>query len=487
MENKLMQKNDYSNLQKLFLIFAGALLTGAMWRARGSHGWGSSWGVLTVALMFTFFVYAVFKRKTNASFFQIVTAGIACMLTTPAWGTLVNQTSGYFTSDATPEITNCTQLSGVFIMLCLGFGAVPLFAFVFSRIFSNKQYKLIHYILTVGVFFAVFYIANATVSHFILKLVQPESVNAFQGGIDYVVELSKSANITEEFANMAKKGSEIFKSLGDTATPYSVYMKHFSSINWAKKIPYGRNYFTEIAVISHAIASLVTVIFMRFGLKDKTGSKVTLTVCSAFAVGICAGTVSFVLRTVHPEWAFLSSAWSIWEFLTGFIAGLIIMSALFSVDKKAEDKGFKDDILPFVPEKIKTLFYAVYVFAFGICFTIIRPFATRLDDSDVISVVAYAVLGVAALVITVLMLNGKLPKLWEKDVIGFAPKAVPLFFGIQMFIYFFVGNYWSREDDPTLPAILEPDFVLYLMIVAVALFFAFYFENYKKLKKDNEK
>ncbi|MCQ2471233.1 MAG: hypothetical protein MJ147_04255 [Clostridia bacterium] len=444
MENKLTETKQFSALEKIVYAILGALILGAMWRMRGSHGWGSEFGVFTCGLLFTVFIYSVFKRKTNSSYFQIIAASTACMLTTPAWGTLLHQTSGFFEVSvkndayAGPMTAECTPWSGVFIMLCLGFGTMPLFLFIVSRLFSDKKYSLVKYISVFAIFFAVFYLANATVSHPIIKLVQPESVAAFKNGL---VESGKDGSV------------------------YSVYMKHFADINWAKKIPFGRNYFTEITVVSHAIASLVTAIAVRFGFKDKAGGKIIFWGSTAFALGITIANIFFVLESKLSveKYPFLDDAWSFWEYFTGFIAGLILMIILFAVNKKIPDEGFKDDIVPFIPEKVKNIILCAFVFAFGFGVSTIRPFATRVDDAAPLSIVVWAVGGVAVLAFAVLMLLGKLPQMWKLDPCGVAARLTAVLFSIHLFCYMLIG-YGSE-----LPSILVHIPVQYFMMVVAPL------------------
>ena len=450
MENSLSAAKQFTALEKVVYSILGALLAGMMWRARGSHGWGSEMGVLTVGLIVVIFIYAVFRRKTNASFFHIVAAASACALTTPAWGTLLNQTSGYFEVSVKGDYNNaltqyeCTPCSGVFIMLCLGFGMMPFFVFLVSRLFSDKKYSIVNYIAVAAVFFGVFYLANATVSHLILKLIQPESIKAFEWGLDY----------------NGVKGSA-----------YEIYMKHFSDIQWAKKIPFGRNFFTEIAVISHAIAAFVTAIFIRIGFKDKVGGQITFWGCAAFSIGITVANIFFVFKNIYGKNSnpVLSNAWSFWEFFTGFISVLILMIVLFAVNDKHPDAGFRDNLIPNLPEKVKDIFLCLFVFCFGFGYTTITPLAQRLDASNVFPIIVYAAFGGATAVLAVLMLIGKLPKVYESDPTGIAPKMLPVIFGLHMLWYHFAGY-----TEECLPSILEMDAIEVFMLIVLPIFYAGY-------------
>lgn len=414
MAGTVLTRTQYTTGKKALVILLGACLTGAMWRARGSHGWGSEWGVFTCGLLLMLFIYAVFGRKRNASFLHIVAAALSCMLTTPAWGTLLNQTSGYITENATGETFPCNPLSGVFIMLCLGLGMMPLFMFLLSRLFSDRKYSLKDYLIVVGVYFAVVYICNATVSHLIIKLVQPESIAAIESGL---------------------------KMQGIDSSVYSFYMEHFSAINSAKKIIFGRNYFTEVSVISRALAAAVLALVLRIFFKDKTGARVTFYCSACFAVGITVANVFFILGNSdlahkHP---WLYNSWNFWEFFTGFFAALLIMVVLFVIDKSTSDEDYRDVLIPKVPSIVEDIFLAVVSVGVGLGLSTTRMLARRLDASDTLSLIIWISGSLITLSFIILMLTGKLPKLWRKPAVSISRWLCPLLFALHMTVYFFVG------------------------------------------------
>ena len=41
-----------SKLYNVLAVLVGALLLGFLWRVRGEHGWGSSWGLLNAGFVF---------------------------------------------------------------------------------------------------------------------------------------------------------------------------------------------------------------------------------------------------------------------------------------------------------------------------------------------------------------------------------------------------------------------------------------------------
>lgn len=438
-------EKSFTTAQKTAYITAGALLLGAMWRIRGTHGWGGGWGLFTAGMVFLLFVYAVFARKTNASFLHVIASSTAAMITAPAWGTLVSQPSGFFdNAQSVRETTACTPWSGVFMLLCLGFGTLPLFLFMVSRLFSDKRYSVWKYILVFALFFGVSYLCEATLAHGIVRLVQPESAAAFLKGL---------------------------RCAGMEESVYAAYIRHFGNIGWAKKIPYGRNYFSEIEIISRAAAAFVTAAVVRFAWKDKAGGRIVFWGCSAISVSITAANIFFVLKNkftaqAHP---WLNDAWSFWEFFTGFLAGLLIMILLFRLHKKSPDSGFSDQLLSRVPQRVSDILQCAFVFVFGFGVSLLRPAATRMDESDILPIVLFAVGGVLILLFSVLMLAGKLPKMWHRDPTEVAGALTAVLFFVHAAYYFFVG---FGEACP--PNILENNAVRTLMLIACPLFFAVY-------------
>ena len=434
----------FTVLQKWLYTLGGALLFGVLWRIRGTHGWGGGWGMFTAGMVFMLYMYAVFARKSNASFLHVVCASTAALFTAPAWGPILNQPSGLIDNalkDGLYETTAVSPWSGVFMMLCLGFGTLPLYLFFVSRLFSGRRYSVWKYIAVIAVFFGAAYLCQATVSHGIVRLIQPQSVAAFEGGL--------RANGIEDSA-------------------YAAYMKHFADIGWGKKIAYGRNYFSEIEIVSRALAALTAAAVVRFAFRDRAGGKILFWGCAAFSVSITAANVFFVLNHRFPETAFpwLDSAWSFWEFFTGFFAGLLLMLLLFYADRRCPDAETEDALLPAMPTKLSDVLLCVFVFLFGFGASLLRPVAVRMDASDVLPVVVYAVGGVLLLLFAVLMLTGKLPKFWRRNPVPSAPRLTAVLLAVHAAYYFLVGY----GDCPA--ALFENTPVRTLMLIACPLFFA---------------
>ena len=214
----MVKNNKYSIGYQLFTILIGALLMGFLWRVRGTHGWGSSWGLLNAGFIFTMFITMVAGARKKMNFGWLALSSLMFMLTVPAWGTLLDQITGVlfnaseistlvpFNSAFTSDVY-CSVPSAIYIMLTLGFGLASLYGIMLGRAYSDKQWKIRHYIILIAVFFAAGLIAKATVSHWILGAIQPQAGEAFETGLkDYMLTLvSFDALSLEELKSLASK------------------------------------------------------------------------------------------------------------------------------------------------------------------------------------------------------------------------------------------------------------------------------------------
>lgn len=366
--------------KKLLTILMGAMLLGLLWRVRGEHGWGSSWGLLNAGFVFTLFVVLIKGARQRLDMKHIALISISFMFTTPGWGTLLNQITGviYSPEDITLglETTYTSIGSAVFLMLCLGFGLASLFGIMLGKSFSAKEWRLRHFLILLGIFYATDLIADAFISPFILNAVQPEAAEVFEKGLA-ISQIDGSA--------------------------YEVYLSHFKDVSWAKKIEGGRNYFQSIQVITAAIKAITSLLATRFIIKDKVAAKTGAVVCSAFAFGITLSDLFFYLgnggyhmlnESYLPEFFY---AWGCWEYFTGFIAGAIITAFIVLLKPEAD---LPEVVFKKVPQKIKNVLIFIAGMIFLIGFNIVRPVMVRFEDSNaMIPAIIIAVLFAIGLVV----------------------------------------------------------------------------------------
>lgn len=399
-------KTERTKLQNVFTVLLGALLMGLLWRVRGEHGWGSSWGLLNAGFIFTMFIIVIKGSRQKLDIGWVSLTAVAFMLTTPGWGTLLSQITGViYSADSWTnggETVYTSVGSAIFLMLCLGFGLASLFGIMLGRGFSEKQWKLKDFIILLGVFYITDLIASAVISPFILNAVQPEAAELFEKGLQ-IQNIDGSA--------------------------YQVYMEHFKDVSWAKKIDGGRNYFQSIEVITSTIKAIISLLTVRFVIKDKVSAKTGAVVCSAFAIGITLADLFFYFGnggyhmqndSYLPEFFY---PWGCWEYFTGFIAGGIITAFILKLKPKNDvpELAFQK-----VPEKPKTILTFLLGTVFMIGINIVRPVLVRYEDSDNM---------VIATVIAVLFAIGFIALLVKRYGINASKIHIEKYFGLLLFFF----------------------------------------------------
>lgn len=285
---------------------------------------------------------------------------LSFMITTPGWGTLLNQITGVLhTADESYAATVYTTIpAAIFLMLCLGFGLAAIFGIMLGRGFSEKQWKIKDFVILIAVFCVTDLLVNLFISPFILKLIQPEAVELFQKGLEI-------------------NGSDL--------APYSAYLENFKDLGYAKKIVGGRNYFQSIETISSAISAVVSIITTRFIIKDKVAAKVGAVTCGAFAIAITISDLFFYFGNGGyrmqnaPYLPEFFSAWGCWEYFTGFIAGALITAYIVKLkpEKDVEEIAFCN-----INEKPKQVLTFIISTLFMVGVNIVRPVLVRFEDSD---------------------------------------------------------------------------------------------------------
>ncbi|MBR6551934.1 MAG: hypothetical protein IKT89_03740, partial [Clostridia bacterium] len=270
----ITKQNNLKLYQQILSVIAGACLMGFMWRARGSHGFGAKWGMFAVAFVFMLFIYALYGKRKKMNYEMLPLPAVFAALTAGGWGTLNSQMNGYLSSSAnfvgeeTFRYIEISEYSGLAIMLLLGFGWLPLFAVAFASLFSKKKYEFKDYIIFIGVYYVTMIIANFTISHYILQVINPEAVEACAEGL---------------------------RDAGYDMSPMKAFITQFGSAPWAKKIPFCRNYFTSVKVISSAVGALTSSLSVAFVLKDKFTAVVSTLINLSCALAITVADIPLVL------------------------------------------------------------------------------------------------------------------------------------------------------------------------------------------------
>ncbi len=470
---------------KTLLVFVTAIMSGFMWRVRGDHGYGSMWGMFAVGVMLTLVIFAFFGNRRKMSYEAIPVAVILLGITNGGWGTLNSQMGGYlgssvpFAGEEVDRIISISPFSGLWVMLLLGFGWMPLFAMFIGSLFSKKSYKIKDYILLIAVFYAVVYAFQFFAAHYILPFIHGEAVEAFKLGL-------------------ADKGIEM--------SPMIAYIKNLGSEAWFKKIPFGRNYYASIRVISYSAAALAVSLAALVAKRDKvtfflsTGinlvSAISITIADVFL--IIDSDAGFLGKVTPPEFL-KNGSWSLWEYFTGFFIGLGIMLILVCLPKSiSEGEGRFEYEEPFKKRDAHVAYSTVLTLFFTFVLTVARPVGMRVadvliqkglfSDEDIVSYVVMAVICVIGLAVSLSIvrknmisrkLNVPLPMRTEE----FCMKAAPVYFLVTSLVYFVIdtdGSFahaFSVMKNPSPFSEMARDasiILLGVMMISFVLFYVLY-------------
>lgn len=445
--------------QKILIILIGGLLLGFLWRLRGSRGWGSEAGVFNVGFVYLLFITTVLGERKKLDLGWLSLTAMSFILTVPSWGTMVNQMSGIIreteVEGAEHFFRYISPASGAFMMCCVGLGMAGIYGILLGRGFSSHQWKLKDFLIVIGAFLIFDVASKASVSHWIVQLVQPEAVELFEEGLGIA---------------------------GIEGSAYKVFMQHFADISWGKKIIGGRNYFSEIQAVSSAIRALGAILAARFIVKDKVAARVGAVVCGAFGLSITVSDLFFWFanggyRQLGPQYEgeFLY-AWSCWEYFTGFIAGIIITAVLVSLKQREDVPETAFLNLPEKPKKI-LVFLAGFIGTIGV--NLVRPIARRFEESSVtVQIIAISSVVLLTAILIVLLTKKAGVNAEKMGMEWLAKILLPVFTAFMLLSYFFVASAEHRAiaEIYTLHNIL--------VIVSAFLVLAYSFVLLKKSDKE---
>ena len=424
-----------------------------MWRARGSHGFGAKWGMFAVAFVFMLFIYAIYGKRKKMNYEMLPLPAVLAALTAGGWGTLNSQMNGYLSSSAnfvgedTFRFVEISEYSGLIIMLLLGFGWLPLFAVALASLFSKKKYEFKDYIIFIGVYYVTMIIANFTISHYILQVINPEAVEACAEGL---------------------------RDAGHNMSPMKAFITQFGSAPWAKKIPFCRNYFTSIKVISSAVGALASSLSVAFVLKDKFTALVSFLINLSCAIAITVADIPLILDSDRGFFAnvktplFIADCeWSTWEYFTGFLLGLLIMLTITLLPKKNNNAEEDYTYVTSIKNKRFSLIYnGILTLFFSFVIILVRAFSFRLNeffwDEEIVEIILTIVLS-AALFYPVIKLTKKNLIIRNLDMPldilpqEFAIKILPDYLLVVSLVYFLLGKRESTLFSIDLLEIINVD------------------------------
>jgi hypothetical protein len=359
------------------------------------------------------------------------------------------------------------HVSGAVIIFLMAFTLIPLFAFFVTSLFSGKEYKIRHYVTAVAVYMIASLIFKATISHFIIQLINPDQVAYAALGL-------------KEYGQ-------------DYASPMAAYMSHFLDRGWAQDIPFFENYFMSIEHISDALSVIVLSLYALIIRKDKYtcfGSLI-LNLLTAIPTTIFTALVSYsfgsgFFKGVEFSETFKRFAtWGTWEFIVGFFVGLFVMAFLALTIRNG--KSDEEDISPlFENKKLSFGFnFLLTVFILGVApaRAIGIRFARLLENTNVLAddeplgtiltVILSLIFGVFMIRIMKINIQQKGSNAFDISPVKFAKIALPSYLGMCFVIYFFFDNVGIR--------FIKTDITVPIMLVASALIAAIYIPLRMKL------
>ncbi len=479
---------------KALLVLVTAVMTGFMWRVRGTHGWGSMWGMFAVGVMLTLVIFAFFGNRKKMTLEALPIAVILLGITNGGWGTLNSQMGGYlgstvpFTGEEAVAIAGISPWSGMAAMLLLGFGWMPLYAMFIGSLFSKKEYKIWHYITLIAVFYIVVYAFEFTVAHYIAPFVNSDAVELFKDGL-------------------ADRGYDY--------SPIVAFAKNLGSEAWFKKIPYGRNYYATVRIISYTAGALVLSLAALIAKKDAVAAFISFAINAICAVSITLADVVMVLDSDRGFFrlknlpGFLEGGnWSLWEYLTGFFLGFGIMLLLVCLPKKITGgEGWFEYKIPFKNTKLYAAYSAVMTLLATFVVTVARPFGMRIadwvvykgwfDDADILTYVFIGIFCIVGITVTASIANKNiikkgLPNLFAVRTEDFCLKAIPVYFAVSAFGYFCTGDnnilslpYAQMKNPSSILGLIRDGsiFIPAIMLVSIVLFYVLYAVVAKKAVK----
>lgn len=463
---------------KIISVILGAIIGGFMWRCRGDGGFGSSWGLYSVGLVLMLLIYHFYGNRKGMKYEMIPLGALMLGLSVTGYATVIVQLAGVVWSDLpySGELLNGLEpvligqngdvyapidhISGAVIIFLMAFTLIPLFAFFVTSLFSGKEYKIKHYIIAVAVFMVSQLIFKATVSHFILQLLNPDQVAYAALGL-------------KEYGY-------------DYASPMAAYMSHFMDRKWTQDIAFFENYYMSIEHVSDALSVVVLSLYALIFRKDKyTGfGSLLLNLLTAIPTTIftclvsCSFDSGFFKGVEFSETFRRFASWGVWEFIVGFFVGLFVMAFLALTVRN--NHTAETDLSPvFENKKLNFGFsFLLTVFilgvtparAIGIRFARLLETANILGDDEplgtILTVVLSVIFGVFMIKILRRNILEKNSNAFDMSPVKFAKIALPSYLAMCFVIYFFFDNIGIRY--------IRTDITVPIMLVASALFAMIY-------------
>jgi len=460
--DKMLKQIKIDKGVKLLSVVLATLMGGFMWRCRGESGFGSSWGLYSVGIIFMLIIYCVYGQRKNMKFELIPLGAFFLGLGVTGYATVFDQTAGVLAAyNPYQGVDNVywpvNPVNGTLIFFIMGLTLVPFFSFFIGTLFSDKEYKLGHYLGAIAVFFVVSNICKATIAHPLISIITPDAVKAAEAGL---------ADSGFDYVSAAK-----------------AYMAHFLDRDWADDIPFFENYYMSVEHVSDLFGAICLGFYPLIIKKDK----LPLITSFVINVGTAIGTTAFsVIYSMNFNTGFFAnvtplrivragsgavltltefpngvkayimeggSGWGIWEYATGACVGFVVLLLIALLPKKYSSMN-DIDTEPFIKNKVVSLIYNIITVIFIFALTPMRAVGLRIgkllynegileDDSptgDIIMIALTVILGVFFIVKLVKNIMKLDTTPLGVNPLEFSKTALPAYFAMCAVLYFFTNH-----------------------------------------------
>ena len=284
------------------------------------------------------------------------------------------------------------------------------------------------------------------------------------------------------------------------------FIKNLGSEAWFKKIPFGRNYYATIRIISYTAGALVLSLAALIAKKDKVTAFISFAMNVICAVSITVADVALVADSDRGFFklknlpGFLAGGnWSLWEYMTGFLLGFGIMLLLVCLPRKITGgEGYFEYKMPFKNAKLYAAYSAIMTLLATFVVTVARPVGMRIaewtvykgwfGDEEIPSYIFTAIICIIGLIFAAVIskkniIKRELPNLFAVRTEDFCLKAAPVYFAVTAFGYFCTGEnniltlpYAQMKNPSSIFALIRDGsiFIPVIMIVSIVLFYVLY-------------
>jgi hypothetical protein len=442
--------NKLSKFNKLISILLGGIILCLFTCIFESSGFDSFFNSISVGLIFTLLIFSFYGNRAKIKFELIPIGAVLFAISYFSFGPIFDN-------------------SNVFLIYSslFGFSFLCLYSIYIGMTFSIKEYKLYHYIIILFVFFLAVFVSKVTFSHFLLRIISPETASNFKTGLE-----EKEINLFWREA----------------------YLNNFSDFDFAESISGGLEYYNLINVISYVFSVLILFLVVLMFFRDKVAALISLGINAFSAIIFSSFNYIFAYHLKFDD--------TIQKMIIYFTFGMSLMFIIALVPNKYS-AGRKYRSEPYIQNRFLRLIvnFALFelVFVIAPVRTLIYNLAQNAKEYNIlIFLTDYKVLIIAgiSLIIGLIIFNIFKKNIYDKNLpvpfkikpVDFSRKAVSIFTFYYSMTYLLTGNaplvrlaYRVIKNPSVFPKILTDD--RFILLPVVVLLFLLIFIIYTPVKR----